>query len=458
MTSLIDSQAAFKARAKELNVQADVMQGLEGNGFGALSTLAFCCQSSPGQNITDDQLQDFLNNLGLTRVPLAQLAILKRLIFEAHTLIIHSLKDKVEATDQAPVRKLNAAEQDDRITKQAARLAGVRMKGELEVAHCVIDAVNHQLEQRQLKYLAPHKRIKRETELTGSKPQQRIFLDNGSLAVKDQELHLTCDASTELQAFHALQMRALAYDACNRLTYDVSMEWIHYLFEHLHRDSAPGYKPDLTAILRADRQAWIVMAEQCHDFGLQADGSLPLDQLLSSLKTHPDVAFNLLPRPNMRTVSGASVDTKEKEKDSPSPSGHKGKGKSKGKSKGKGKTRRTPMPSALQGQWSATSTRQPICLITTSATDAPKPQQVESAPKGFMCAVNPNVGRSTLPRIIPAQSDYLHPPLQGRPFRNFSQLSFLQAAQGSLPVFAHSVCARVLELIITFPKPFAAQF
>ena len=210
-------------------MQADVMQGLEGNGF-----------STPGQNITDDQLQDFLNNLGWTRVPLAQLAILKRLIFEAHAMIIHSLKDKVEATDQAPVRKLNAAEQDDRITKQAARLAGVRMKGELEVAHCVIDAVNHQLEQRQLKYLAPHKRIKRETELTGSKPQQRIFLDNGSLAVKDQELHLTCDASTELQAFHALQMRALAYDACNRLTYDVSMEWIHYLFEHLHRDSASG--------------------------------------------------------------------------------------------------------------------------------------------------------------------------------------------------------------------------
>ena len=222
--------SCIKARAKELNVQADVMHGLENNGFGTLSTIAFCCQSSPGQNITDDQLQDFLNNLGLTRAPLAQLAILKRIIFEAHTLIIHSLKDKVEATDQAPVRKLNAAERNDRAAKQAARLAGVRMKSELQVAHCVIDAVNHQLEQRQLKYLPPHKCIKRETELTGSKPQQRIFLGNGSLAVKDQELRLTCDASTELQAFHALQRRALAYDACNMLTYDVSMEWIHLSF------------------------------------------------------------------------------------------------------------------------------------------------------------------------------------------------------------------------------------
>ena len=137
-----------------------------------------------------------------------------------------------------------------------------------------------------------------------------------------------------------------------------------YLFEHLHRDSAPGYiKPDLTAILRADRQAWIVMAEQCHDFGLQADGSLPLDQLLGTLKTHPDVAFNLLPLPNTkRAVSGGSSDTKEKEKESSPPTASKGKGKSKSKSKGKGKTRRTPMPTALQGQWSTTSTGQPICF------------------------------------------------------------------------------------------------
>ena len=376
-------------------MQADVMQGLEAHGFSTLSTLAFCCQSSPGQNITDDQLQDFLNNLGLTRAPLAQLAILKRLIFEAHTLIIHSLKDKVEATDQAPVRKLNAAERDDRTSKQAARLAGVRMTGELEVAHCVIDAVKRQLEQRQLKYLPPHKCIKRETELTGSKPQQRIILDNGSLAVKDQDLHLTCDASTELQAFHALQRRALAYDACNMLTYDVSMEWIHYLFEHLHRDSAPGYlKPDLTAILRADRQAWIVVAEQCHDFGIQADGHLPLDQLLSSLKTHPDVAFNLLPRPNAkRTASGASVDTKEKEKESPAPSANKGKGKSKGKSKGKGKSRRTPMPSALQGQWSTTSTGQPICFDFNLSHGCTKAPAGGKCPKGIHVCSQPKCGQ-----------------------------------------------------------------
>lgn len=61
----------------------------------------------------------------------------------------------MEATSQAPVQQLNAADRDDQKSKQAACLAGVRVKGELEVAHCVIDAVNHQMEQRQLKYMPP---------------------------------------------------------------------------------------------------------------------------------------------------------------------------------------------------------------------------------------------------------------------------------------------------------------
>ena len=99
-----------------------------------------------------------------------------------------------------------------------------------------------------------------------------------------------------------------------------------------------------------------------------------------------------------------------------------------------------------------------FALITISATDAPKRQQVESAQRGSMCATDPRVGRSTPPRIILAPNDYLHPPLQGHPSRNFSQLSLLRAVQGLLPVFAHLVCARVLELTTIFPRPFAAQF
>ena len=82
--------------------------------------------------------------------------VCKRHLFECHTLIMHSLKERVEQSDHTPVRNLNIAEREARQKAQAKRLAGIRLKGELEVAHCVIDQVNNQIENRKLQYLPHH--------------------------------------------------------------------------------------------------------------------------------------------------------------------------------------------------------------------------------------------------------------------------------------------------------------
>lgn len=54
------------------------------------------------------------------------------------------------------------------------------------------------------------------------------------------------------------------------LVYDLPMDWAHYLFEHLDRDSADYLTPALSRSSSLD-----VMAEQRHDLGTQADGHLP---------------------------------------------------------------------------------------------------------------------------------------------------------------------------------------
>ena len=188
--------------------------------------------------------------------------------------------------------------------------------------------------------------------------------------MKQQEIHLQRDVNSELLSWHALQRRSLAYDLCQVLSYQVAMEWLRYLFDHLHRAAAPGYtKPDLTAILRADRQAWIILAEEFTTFSLDADGAMPLDKRLLELKMHPEVAFHLLPRPGGGTKRASDGEPKP----SPAPvqpkqpykpkGGGKTKSKgSKGKGRNKGAPRAPPMPRELLGHAHLSKSGEPICF------------------------------------------------------------------------------------------------
>lgn len=79
-------------------------------------------------------------------------------------------------------------------------------------------------------------------EIWGKKPEQILALGNA--------------------ARRSLR-RASADDLCSLLRYDISMGCVHYLFEHVGRGGpAPSdVRPDLTAILRADRQVWLLLIE-----------------------------------------------------------------------------------------------------------------------------------------------------------------------------------------------------
>lgn len=390
MSSLIDSEAAFKTRATDVGMNEELLSALTTRGFNTLSKYAFANQP-PGRAVDDDAFSRFLATL-VDPLPLAQVAVAKRLLFEAHTYLVHSLKEKVETGDTPAVRKINAAERGARLAAQAARLSGVRLKGELEVAHSVLDAVNDQFEKKQLKYIPPHKAIKREQEVLGTKAPQKIQLDaSGSLTVQQGELHLRCDASSDLAAFHALQRRALAYDFCRLLSFDASMEWIHWLFDHLHREAAPGYlRPDLSAVLRADRQAWLLLAEDCTSFDPDpVTLKPPLDKLIQMLRGHPEVAFHLLPRPgaaSKRKAEDAKPDHSPRRPASRTFS----KGSQKGRDKsGKGGSRSSPpMPKQLLGGWAQTASGRPICFDFNLEHGCPRAKPGDSCAKGLhVCCV-----------------------------------------------------------------------
>ena len=79
----------------------ELLDALAARGMDALSKLA-CAEQPPAFGRFLDQL--------VPRLPLARVAVAKRLLFEAHTYLIHSRTEKIEASDATSVRKINSAE------------------------------------------------------------------------------------------------------------------------------------------------------------------------------------------------------------------------------------------------------------------------------------------------------------------------------------------------------------
>ena len=82
-------------------------------------------------------------------------------------------------------------------------------------------------------------------------------------------------------------------------SYEVSEQWHQYLMDRMLQPAPPGFrKPTIEQILRADKQAWLRMAEVCKSIKALADGSLPMDAALKTLTADPAVLFHLLPLPS----------------------------------------------------------------------------------------------------------------------------------------------------------------
>ena len=148
-TSLTDSEAAFRKQAAHLGLAQDWIDGLVGINVNNLGRLAFAC-SQPGQPATDAEVQQLLNNTGVVRmVTVGDIAILKRMIFEAQTAVISLVRSQSDPNSDPSARKLPAAERNARIEAQRGRLKGMALEGPLEVAHCVYDTISGHVGVRQ---------------------------------------------------------------------------------------------------------------------------------------------------------------------------------------------------------------------------------------------------------------------------------------------------------------------
>ena len=200
--SLVDSSAAFERKCRDLKGGDELFEGLSALGIGDFSTLAFTL-GTPQKPPTDEQF-DALGAKVFTGPPLGQLAFLRKLPFEATTLMVASINEQVKSDSSDPsslIKRLPAAEKQARLDLQKKRLAGLKIMGELAPSHHLLDVVNAMVETGVITWIAPSKCSKRDDEVQANiKPSaSTLQVEQSTLKLAQVPVAVNEDVGTELK-------------------------------------------------------------------------------------------------------------------------------------------------------------------------------------------------------------------------------------------------------------------
>ena len=295
--SLLNSTAAFKARALSHGLVQGIVDSLVSKGITSLNQVAYAL-TPPGTAPSEQALRLFINAEKPDDVTAGQLASIRRLVFEAQTLSVSQLKQQVKGGADSKVRELPADERRFRLAEQKQRLVGMELKGPLECSFGSYNMVVQMASEDVLQYLSPNKFTTRAQEVLSQKPQKDLILDaSHSVKVRDSFTHNTqCDIADPLALSQALTRRSLAMDLVGVASFQKAESWNRELLRHLQQSPPPGHRQvDLVQIMRADRAAWLHIAQSLSSLKKLPDGTLPLDSAFDSLPSVPHVTFYLLP-------------------------------------------------------------------------------------------------------------------------------------------------------------------
>ncbi len=155
MSNFVDSAAHFTNRCTEIGVSPRISHALTTAGLVSLGKLAFSFGSA-GQDLNETAFQEWVRNNLLDGANIAELSASKRLFFEAHTAVLHQMKESLETPgDSSLPKKIPAAEREVRLQRMRTQLVGLEISGPLDPAFALLDHASEMKEKKLLKYLPP---------------------------------------------------------------------------------------------------------------------------------------------------------------------------------------------------------------------------------------------------------------------------------------------------------------
>ena len=360
MSAYAESKASFKHRCSEVGLTDEQFACLTDQNIGTFNTLAFSICGQPGQ-IDDARFRTMLDS-AFQNATLGLESMLRQLSFEAITISVAAIKQRVEPSVEGQVKKLPPQERDERMRRLSEKITGFVITGDYEPAHSVVDFFTTMIEESAPKYLPLSKCISRAQALRSQRVVKRIVvLEDQKLQVKNNAPDISADLSTDLKLQNAFIRRGIACEQSNLLTSEPHEKIRHAFMAHLTREAPPGFRgPDMASILRADRELWMKAYDRCKsELKVDPQGKHPLDQALLDLYTSPEVVVHLLPVPGTTRKRSRSVSaprTKKPKPESPQqPTGGKGAGKT------KKPQNRVMVPKTLKGYTGLNQQKARIC-------------------------------------------------------------------------------------------------
>ena len=297
--ALIDSVASFEKRCDELN--EGLRDVLASSGIQTFSALAFAV-GTPQSAPSDGEMQRFADRLMGGPASLSELSMVKRIHFEAVTLVMVDLQKHSAAQDLSePGRNLPFVEKQRRLAVQQTRITGLTHRHEQQASHALIDASFQMVESGSLVYIAPSKCGSRDQEVqqdAKNKQKQLVTIEQGALKTIATPSLPTIDVGTEMRLMYALQRRGLAFDLVSLMSWETHSEWCNKLFRALMSDAIPNFSPiSLDQLLRADQELYLLLAAE-YTGPLKpstVDGDPPLDDEVRRLMNDPRINIHLTP-------------------------------------------------------------------------------------------------------------------------------------------------------------------
>ena len=310
--SLVESNAAFTQRCTEIDLTGNFGTLLQGQNIRTLSSMAFAL-GTPQTPPTDAQFNTLALAVFGAGYTLGQTAMIRRLHFEATTLMIASVKQRVdgETADKAEgVKRIPVAEKRFRQEQQERRLTGISMTGEIEPSHQLLDLTTNILESGSIVWIAPSRCTKRsdEVQLSIKERPSSVQIENHQLKVSQVPDEFKADFGSEIKLQWCWQRRGLAMDQCRLLSWEVHDAWIHQLFRTFSQQAPPGFQQVRTEqLIRADRELWTLLAQDTKGtLKPDAAGVIPLDAQVRRFSQDPRITMFLLP-----TTAAAKTADKE---------------------------------------------------------------------------------------------------------------------------------------------------
>ena len=304
MSSSLDSTAAFSDRAEQIGVEKWIIDKFKQKKFATFGRLAFAFPHSP-QSSDDGPFKRFLADVLEDNPSDDQMATLRRLFFESHTMAITDVRMRTES-DPDPAqatRRMPTAERVARQHEQEKRLGGLIFNPNTIPSNHLVDMFVEMGETGILTYVKAEHCCSRAQEVESIKKDTSISTDpSGLLKLSTKQGDQSCDAGSELKLRSAWQRRSLAMDLAGIASFETMETWVQFLFQQLLRDQPKGFaKISLQQLIDCDRNLFILASHlTMGKLTSPAGEAKPLDEAVKKLKDSTEVLQYLAPLPSQR--------------------------------------------------------------------------------------------------------------------------------------------------------------